>query len=62
MPVWGQILAGMAALAIFFMLWPGAKAAMQESKEAENPDWMGALVPVVVVVLFVILLILMAKG
>ena len=59
---WEQILLGMAALVLMFFFWPGVKAAMQKSKEAENPDWQGALIPVGIVILFVILLIMFAKG
>jgi len=59
---WEQILLGMAALVLLFFFWPGVKAAMQKSKEAENPDWQGALIPIGIVILFVILLIMFAKG
>jgi hypothetical protein len=59
---WEQILLGMAALVLLFFFWPGVKAAMQKSKEAENPDWQGALLPIGIVILFVILLIMFAKG
>jgi hypothetical protein len=59
---WEQILLGMAALVLLFLFWPGVKAAMQKSKEAENPDWQGALLPIGIVILFVILLITFAKG
>lgn len=59
---WEQILLGMAALVLLFLFWPGVKAAMQKSKEAENPDWQGALLPIGIVILFVILLIMFAKG
>ena len=59
---WEQILLGMAALVLLFLFWPGVKTAMQKSKEAENPDWQGALLPIGIVILFVILLIMFAKG
>ncbi len=35
---------------------------MQKSKEAENPDWQGVLLPIGVVVLFIILLVVFARG
>ena len=59
---WEQILMGMAALVLAFLFWPGVKVAMQKSKEAENPDWLGALIPIGIVVLFVILLIIFARS
>ncbi|OGT66513.1 MAG: hypothetical protein A2W69_02460 [Gammaproteobacteria bacterium RIFCSPLOWO2_02_47_7] len=59
---WEQVLLGMAAVVLVFLFWPGVKAAMQKSKEAENPDWQGALIPVGIVILFVILLIMVARG
>ena len=62
MQIWEQVLLGLAAVILVFIFWPGAKAAMQRSKEAENPDWQGALIPIGVVVLFIILLIVIARG
>ncbi len=62
MDMWEQVLLGIGAFVLVFMFWPGAKAAMERSKSAENPDWKGALVPIFLVVLFVLLLIMMAKS
>lgn len=59
---WEQVLLGMAAVVLVFIFWPGVKAAMQKSREAENPDWQGALIPIGAVVIFVILLIVLARG
>ena len=60
--MWEQILLGIGAFVLLFLFWPGAKAAMERSKQAENPDWKGALIPIGAVVVFVILLIAMAKS
>lgn len=62
MALWEQILLGMFGFVLFFLFWPGAKAAMERSREAENPDWQGALVPIAIVVLFVVVLIYLAKN
>ena len=62
MAFWEQVLLGIGAVVLVFLFWPGVKVAMQKSREAENPDWQGALFPIVVVVLFVILLIILARG
>lgn len=62
MAVWEQVLMGMGAFLILFLFWPGVKQAMQRSKQAENPDWQAALLPIGVVVLFVVLLIMLAKS
>lgn len=59
---WEQVLLGIAAVVLLFFFWPGVKAAMQKSKEARNPDWQGALLPIGIVILFVILLVLAAKS
>ena len=59
---WEQILLGMGAVVLVIFFWPGAKAAMEKSKAAENPDWKGALVPIAIVALFIILLIMIARG
>lgn len=55
--IWQVLLFGAAALLIIFIFKPGIKTAFQQSKEAENKDWMGLLLPIGVVVLFVLLLI-----
>jgi len=62
MEIWEQILMGVGAFLILFFFWPGAKAAMERSKQVENPDWQSALIPIGMVVLFVILLIMVAKS
>jgi len=62
MAFWEQVLLGMGAVVLLFLFWPGAKAAMRRSAEAENPDWQGALIPVGLVVLFVIMLIVIARS
>ena len=62
MATWEQVLLGIGAVVILFMFWPGAKKMLEQSQQAENPDWKGALIPIGVVILFVILLIVMAKS
>jgi hypothetical protein len=62
MALWEQILLGMGGMLMLFFFWPGAKAAMEQSKEAENPDWQGALIPIGIVVLFVVVLVILAKS
>jgi hypothetical protein len=62
MPFWEQALIVIAIIAVLVLLGPGAKKTMEESRNAENPDWQGALIPLALVVGFVILLIAMVKG
>lgn len=62
MATWEQILLGIGAVVILLLFWPGAKAALEMSKRAENPDWKGVLIPVALVVLFIILLIMMSRS
>ena len=62
MAMWEQVLLGIAAFAMLFFFWPGAKKALEQSQQAENPDWKGALIPIGVVVLFVIVLIGLASA
>ena len=57
MNLWEQILLGMVAVIVTFLFWPGIKKAIEQSKNVENPDWAGALIPIGVVVLFNIFLI-----
>jgi hypothetical protein len=62
MELWEQLLLGALGLGLVFLFRPGIKQALEESKNAENPDWKGALVPIGMVVGFVILMILLARG
>ncbi|HKK15535.1 MAG TPA: hypothetical protein VJ981_02445 [Gammaproteobacteria bacterium] len=62
MAIWEQILLGIGAVVLVFLFWPGVKIAMQKSREAENPDWKGALLPIAAVIGFVILLIMLARS
>ena len=62
MEMWEQILLGFGGAALLFLFWPGAKRALEKSRQVENPDWQSALLPIGVVVLFVVLLILLAKS
>ena len=56
--IWESILLGIMTLGLVFWVGPGIKATLQRSKEAPK-DWLGALVPIGGVVLFVIFLISM---
>ena len=62
MSLWLQLLWGAGAVFFLIWFWPSAMAAMEQSKNAENRDWMGLLVPIVVVVLFVFLLITLVRS
>jgi len=62
MKIWEQVLLGIAALLLVLLFWPGVKVAMERSSQAENKDWRGVLVPIGLVILFVIVLIIIAKS
>jgi hypothetical protein len=59
MSTFEMILLGIIVLGVLLWTGPGIKAMLQKSREAENPDWAGALFPILLVVLFVIFLIMM---
>ena len=62
MELFEQVLVGIIGIAVLFFFWPGAKRAMEQSRQAENPDWMSVLISIFLVVLFVILLVFLARG
>ncbi len=62
MPVWQAVLLGVLALLIIFLWRPGIKEALQRSQQAGDKDWAGVLVPVAVVMIFVVILIMLARG
>ena len=57
MSAFEKILVGIIAVLIFLWFRPGIKASLEKSRESEQKDWKGVLVPIAVVVLFVIMLI-----
>jgi len=59
--LWEQILLGGLAILLIFLFRPGIKAALERSRQAEK-DWKGALIPIGLVVVFVVLLIAMARS
>ena len=61
MELWEQLLVGAFGILLIFLFRPGIKAAFEHSQQAEK-DWKGVLIPIGAVVLFIILLIAMAKG
>lgn len=61
MSTWEQILLGAGALLVAVVFWPGIKATLERSRQAPQRDWAGALLPMVLVILFVILLIAVAR-
>jgi len=56
--VWENVFLGAMALGLIFWMWPGIKASLQQNKEVPA-DWLGVLIPIAGVVLFVIFLITM---
>ena len=62
MAIWEKILLGMGAMLLVFVFWPGARAALARSREQPDPDWKSVLIPILAVVLFVIVLIYVARG
>ena len=57
MELWAKILLGALGLLAVFVFRPGIRAALEQSRRAENKDWMGLLLPLGLVVLLVLLLI-----
>jgi hypothetical protein len=62
MELWEQLLLGALGLGVFFLFRPGIRQAMEKSQQAENKDWQGVLFPIGLVVLFVIVLIMLARN
>jgi hypothetical protein len=54
---WEMLLLGAIALLVLFWVGPGIKPLLEQSRRAENRDWAGVLIPIVLVILFVLLLI-----
>ena len=59
MGLWESLAVGVIAVAVIFMFGPGIKQAFKQSQQSSSQDWMGVLLPIGAVVLFVIALIMM---
>jgi len=57
MALWEQLLAGALALFVLFIFFPGIKATMEKSKNAEEKHWGTLILITVVLVAFILLLI-----
>ncbi len=62
LPLWGQILTGVGILALLFFFGPSAYRAAKESPKGTAKDWLGLALPIGGVVLFIIVLIALARG
>ena len=56
---WMKILSAVALGLMIIYLLPRAKQMMKMSAEVENKDWMGVLIPIAGVILFVVFLVSM---
>jgi hypothetical protein len=54
---WLKIGSALLLIAMLFMIFPRAMQAIKNSPKGTSKDWMGFVVPLIVVILFVILLI-----
>ena len=59
MSTWEMVLVGALVVLVLFWVGPGIKPMLEQSRQAENRDWAGVLLPIIVVILFVFLLIKM---
>ena len=54
---WIQIGSALLLIAMLFMIFPRVKTVIANSPKGTGADWMGFIIPVVVVVLFILVLI-----
>jgi len=54
---WLKIASVALLVAMFFVILPSTKRMVKESPKGTSSDWMGFVIPMVVVVLFIVLLI-----
>jgi len=53
---WLEIGAAAGVILMMVLIFPRLRHSMKESSEAKNKDWMGVVIPIALVALFVILL------
>ena len=57
MALWEQLLAGAIGLLVLFMFFPGIKATMEKSKNAEEKHWGTLALLAIVLIAFILLMI-----
>lgn len=60
--IWETLILGIVLVAVFFLFGPGIKQTFEQSRQAQERDWKGFLLPLVVMVAFIVLLIMLARG
>ena len=58
MDMWLKIGSAMLLVMMLVMLWPSARRMMKESPKGTAEDWKGALIPLALVALFIVLLVM----
>lgn len=59
MATWEMVLVGIVVLLVLLWFRPGIRAGLRQSREAQERDWAGLMIPLLVVALLVILAIAM---
>ncbi len=57
MALWQQLLAGALGLLVLFMFFPGIKATMEKSKNAEEKHWGTLILLAIILIAFVLLMV-----
>jgi len=57
MELWEQLLAGAIGLLVLFIFFPGVKATMEKSKNAEDKHWGTLALLAIVLIAFIMLMI-----
>jgi len=57
MELWEQLLAGAIGLLVLFFFFPGIKATMEKSRNAEEKHWGTLVLITIVLIAFILLLI-----
>ncbi|MFZ0487497.1 MAG: hypothetical protein WAL83_10895 [Arenicellales bacterium] len=55
--VWQLLILGALVILLLFWFRPGLKQAFKMSQEAKSRDWLGALIPIAIVAVFVFVLL-----
>lgn len=57
MDTWMKVILAITLLMMILFMFPRVKQAMEHAPKATGKDWQGALIPIAMVILFVLLLI-----
>ena len=60
--IWETLILGIVVVGVLFLFSPGIKKTFEMSRQAKERDWKGFLLPLAAMVLFIVIMVMLARG